>query len=169
MKCHAFVLLAALVGLAQAADRPAQRRPPDEPIAIKGMFIGMTTKQYIAQPKVEPTIGGVRPKSEFGDGFELEWAGGELEALTFVFNPAGFDEVVRAVKSKYQRLTGTDSRVQNRAGATYSQTSCLLKQAGASLFIQRYSGDLDTSTLKLQSDAALERFLKHQQKNATDI
>ncbi|KQV60126.1 hypothetical protein ASC95_01215 [Pelomonas sp. Root1217] len=140
-----------------------------EPIAIKGMFIGMTTAEFIALPKSEPTIGGVMSTQGYQDPFNLDWNEGRLEGLLFFFKAENFDAVLGAVKGKYPKLQCTTSQIENRMGGKFQQVTCNLRQAGASLMIKRFTGDIETSALGLHSEGALLRRAKATKARESDI
>jgi len=81
-----------------------------------------------------------------------------LDSFYFRFSPSSFDEVASAVKSKYPALVCKDSVVTNARGGAFTQTECSLSDQQSSLLIQRYAGEITTSSLSLNSVRLLNEF-----------
>lgn len=92
-----------------------------------------------------------------------------VDGLIFPFTPSSFDLVLDAVRTKYPKLQCENSKVTNRMGVEFTQTSCRLRDLESSLELQRYSGDLGTSLLLIVSDRQVKKDAEGRARQKKDI
>lgn len=121
---------------------------------IKGIEAGMTREQVQA---LFPdgfkglTVAGIRsiyPNAKF-----VSYYNDKVLSFTFFFDPSDFETMRTAFKTKYPELTCTDSAVQNRMGATFTQTECVYKN----LSLRRFTSSIDTSVVSLHDSEEFAR------------
>lgn len=164
----ATLMILAACGVAYGAEKMAPKPMPR--IEIKGLAVGMTEEEVATASRAqgEFTVGAVASKYSHSD-VSLKFFEGRLDTLYFFFAPAGFSDVLAAVKSKFPAIKCSESKTQNRMGAQFLQVECELKQAGASLSIRRLAGDIETSSLSLISDRFVQELMDKNKKKSTDI
>lgn len=154
---------------APAKKLPVQ--PELQEIELKGIKLGMgfnAVADAINNAGGALTIGGVgmkggvRPNAEYDDS-------DRMTSLYFSFTPDQFDDVIGAVKSKYPATKCSDSQIQTRMGASFTQTECRLSSVTGLMSIVRYSGSIDTGSLMLVSRSAIKEQSEKSKKKESDI
>lgn len=153
-----------------------------EPLDIKGFWLGMPQAEAVAKGSLEcmrlpgttktscskswrvrndavDTIAGV-PTTWFNLGILPNETVGSIY-VTFAADQ--FAKVRAALESKYPTLRCENSVVQNRAGASFDQVSCEMKQGGNYLQLEKRSSKVDSSALSVIS---AEQFKELEQSEA---
>jgi hypothetical protein len=139
-------------------------------IDIKGVHIGMS--QFELQdlhgqlPLENFTIAGVPSTNSYIDPDFLD---GQLEKFDFFFESKSFDDVYVVVKKKFPALTCQESRVTTALGKALTQKQCTVSDRKGALFMVRYSGNLLTSALTLQSNREIKRAIQSRKAAGKDI
>lgn len=139
-------------------------------IDIKGVRIGMS--QFELQdlhgqlPLENFTVAGVPALNTYIDP---DFLNGQLEKFEFFFESQSFDTVYVVVKKKFPALACQESRVTTALGKALTQKQCTVSDRKGALFLVRYSGDLLTSALTLQSNREIKRAIQSVKAAGKDI
>lgn len=143
----------------------------DVDIDIKGLRIGMAKEEVEAKFGRLPirgfTIAGVIGKYD-SQGLDLSFRDNQLDSMMFMFAADRFDEVMEAVKSKYPAIQCTSSPLQNRLGAVFEDTQCLLTDALGTLRLRRFVS-LDTSLIGIISHRKTQEIAERLKAKKGDI
>ena len=148
-----FTQAAGTHGAHAPSQKPASTFTP-KPIEIKGLYLGMPESEAEQKIDVAPpdkfTIAGVPSKYE-NTNARLDFHESKLDEFMFFFDSGSFDDVLRAVKSKYPALQCAGSTVSNAMGASFKQVNCILQDHIGTLTLDRFVSDISTSVLCLTS------------------
>lgn len=141
---------------------------------IKGLYIGMSKKAF--DEKYEETnlvtkgftVAGVQTKYSYNSP-RVKFFEDRLDSFLFYFDSDEFENVLLAVKNKYPSISCKDSKVNNKMGAVYDQIICREYDANAVLSIERFAGNLDTSSLSLDSLRSIKEFKNKLDSNINDF
>lgn len=140
-------------------------------LEIKGVRIGMpeegwqTTFGDLAPEYF--TVGGVRGKYGNPKAYFLE---SKLDRFYFFFESKQFETVLKAVKSKYPKLSCSETPVTTLRGAAFTQVTCNLRDSTGALVLRRFHPeDINTSSLSLLSDRLLKETEQETDRDRNDI
>lgn len=161
---------AAVAAKSGASAEAVQSPSPLPVIDIKGIAVGMNKVEVDAKlgaPR-DFTIAGVPSKYS---GPSLRYGPDQiLDTFIFFFYAGRFDDVVDALKSKYPTMKCLDSDMQTKGGGHFKDTTCELDGAnGAHLHMTRFVGDIETSSLMMQSERAAKEAAEEREKRLKDI
>jgi len=123
-------------------------------LEIKGIHLGMKEKDVLSKlSNKHITIGGVE-----GTTRQQYDADGGLAFFAFSFTLDGFQNVYKAVNSKYPLRCEKDV-VKNAMNATFERTTCLWESSVASLILDNNRNSINDASLLFAS----KKFVKQQQ------
>lgn len=127
-------------------------------VMLKGIYIGMPEQEYMflvpgrsggyggttSRPSGSFTLADIRgwANAEFKDGVLVFWA--------FEYGSSNHEQMRDALQSKYP-LKCNRSVVQNNMGASFDQESCNYASGDSLLTLDRYSSNINESSLLLAS------------------
>jgi hypothetical protein len=140
-----------------------------EPIIIKGIYLGMSKAEFDEFiPDITYrswTVGGVKSK-HVGSAATPKFEDGKLVSFLFWFDSSEYESVRNAVASKYPKLRCKNSTAQNHYGASFKNERCTL---GTEFSIERYSSDIETSSLSMISNEELKKLEAELRSKLNDI
>lgn len=166
-------ILAAVVSCGAYAAKKQVKPDYDVPvIEIKGIRLGMTSDDALqifggTELNSTFTIGevgtesGIRPLTTYIDG--------KLSTFFFSFDSTNFDRVLSAVLSKYPMTKCSNSAVQNRMGASFTQIECVLSSKDGIMTLRKYGKSINSGNLFLASNEVLELRKQDAAKKSGDI
>jgi hypothetical protein len=162
MKKVAFIALVTVLSLVHSTAALAQR------IEINGLRLGMTKteieKKFGALPLKDFKIAKVSGKFPV----RLAFHEGKLDELMFFFSSDSFNDVHKAVTSKYPLIACTDSTLTSPTEKKFTQVNCKMKDQLGTLRLDRFVRDIDTSALILISDRLFQELETKRKEKQTD-
>ncbi len=102
--------------------------------------------------KHSPTLAGVAVTNHC-----YSFIDGELYSIMLIFPQSGFDDVLDAMVATYGKPKSfKNNLVQNRMGATFSNTECIWDNGVSTIKLEERFGDLDTSWVVFRHTALSE-------------
>ena len=98
----------------------------------------------------------------------LFYYNGKLQTISISFAAKDFLQVADALKAKYGEGSAKTEAIMNRMGATFENRIVTWRKPGATAEAKRFSSKLDTSSVRFQTDAAMEEFKRRRGSTAKE-